>query len=79
MGNAVVDHRLQPIVQATCSSVPSVGLPYLRGYGSSYDVNEVCLQLHGTLCTVPGKLNTFLNLRETHGYRALHCFLLNII
>ena len=30
VGNAVVDRRLQPIVQATCSSVPPVGLPDLR-------------------------------------------------
>jgi hypothetical protein len=59
VGNAVVDHKLQPIVPATCSFVPPVGLPDLREYGSSYVVNEVCLLLHGTRCTVPGKLNTF--------------------
>jgi len=63
VGNAAVDHRLQPIVQATCNSVPPVGLPDLRAYGSSYDVNEVCLQLHGTRCTAPGKLNTFLKFK----------------
>jgi hypothetical protein len=59
VGNDVVDHRLEPIVEATCSSVPPVGLPDLREYGSSFDVNEVCLPLHGTRCTMPGKLNTF--------------------